>query len=257
MAMMAACNLTLDLDDYPYEAAQDAVDSVSDVDADGDIRDAADIDARDEARPILIFTELMPDSSTDGTSSVEYGEFFEIKNVGQAPADPRNIFIKLEDGDREIAIDTIVFDEREQAILDELKPIAPGDYFVFVRQDDDYYRITADLAPGTFYEYGRWNDQVPLSNRERSLTLIYKVNGEDPTVTDRVEWISGSLIDPSLVTNTTRSMREDVSIGVQAISESQADNNSPTNWCYHVNPLSGSPVRASPGRPTPADCTFE
>lgn len=271
--LLAGCNLSIDLDDYPYQGipdAQDASDSVSDVTDTTDSVDTREVDASDTAsdtsdatdtepsdQPVLIFTEVMPDSSVEGAGSVEYGEFIEIKNIGEAEADPRRVAIELEDANRRIEVDPFPSDAEEQTVLDELQPIQPGDYFVFVRQDSDYYRITTDLEAGTFYEYGRWNEQVPLANTERKLTLFYRRSEFDAVVTDRLEWVSRSLIDPSLETPATREIREDVALGVQEVSESQTGNNSPSNWCYHADTIEGSPVKASPGGPTPATCTVE
>jgi hypothetical protein len=270
----SGCNLTLDLEDYPYEGRGDVEDAASDTIEPTDTSDAADShteDARDtagdtfdatdvppEERPTLIFTEVMPDSSVEGgAGSVEYGEFIEVKNVGTVPADPRRIVIELEDANRRITVDPFPADEREQQVLDGLQPIQPGEYFVFVRQDSDYYNITAGLEEGTFYEYGRWNEQIPLSNSERSLTMFYRLSEFEAFVTDKIEWVSRSLIDPSLQTPTNREIREDVALGVQEISESQSGNDSPANWCYHAETLPDSPVKASPGGPTPATCTVD
>ena len=271
----SGCNLTLDLGEYPYQGGPDVEDVSTDsldsidgadtmdmssddvFDAQQDTFDATDVEPED--RPVLIFTEVMPDSSVEGgASSVEYGEFVEIKNIGKVPADPRRIIIEFEDADRRIAVDPFPSDEREQQVLDELQPIEPGEYFVFVRKDTDYYRITEGLEAGTFYEYGRWNnEQLPLSNSERTLTLFYRFSDFEAFVTDKIEWVSRSLIDPSLQTPTNREIREDVALGVQEISESQSGNDSPANWCYHAETLPDSPVKASPGGPTPATCTVD
>ncbi|MGM0557852.1 MAG: hypothetical protein ACQEVA_15815 [Myxococcota bacterium] len=273
---MSGCNLTIDFDDYPYSGREDVQDVSDDSGDTADTTDAADTedtrvedaadtqmdtsdttDAEPSDRPVLIFTEVMPDSSVEGTGSVEYGEFIEVKNVGKVAADPRRIVIELEDANRRIAIDPFPSDPEEQEVFDELKPIQPGEYFVFVRQDSDYYRITSNLEAGTFYEYGRWNEQVPLANNERTLTLFYRLSEFEADVTDKIEWVSRSLIDPSLQTAATLEIREDVALGVREVSESQAGNDSPSNWCYHADTIEGSPVKASPGGPTPATCTVD
>ncbi len=267
---IAGCNLTLDVANYPYQGAgaRDAgpldaradVADTAELDAAADTADATEAtDASDDAtsggKPYLIFTELMPDTSAPPGESVEYGEYVEVKNVGTAPADPRRIIIRLAGSNRRIQVNPFPITEEGQRALAALRPIAPGHYFVFVRQDSDYYKLTANLKQGAFYEYGRWSDAVPLSNASRRLVLAYRDSEFHIVIHDTVEWSAHSLIDPEGQSDATLPVREDVAWGLEADFEDDYANNDPAHWCYHVDALPGSPIKASPGAPTPSDCT--
>ncbi|QDG50660.1 lamin tail domain-containing protein [Persicimonas caeni] len=271
----SGCNLAVDVDEYPYRGRGDAflVEDTTDttditdtsVQDGGDTSDTADtIDPQDitdekppSGKPFLIFTELMPDSSMPPDESTEYGEFIEVKNIGTAPADPRRIIIQLGGSERRIQVDPFPSDDAEREVFDNLQWIEPGEYFVFVREDRDYYKLTAELEAGTFYEYGRWFDAVPLSNSSRRLQLSYKAAEFHLVEHDAIEWAGGRLIDPTGESIETLGSQEDVAWGLHRDFEDAQENNDPTNWCFHVTPLTDSPVMASPGRPTPTDCVGE
>jgi hypothetical protein len=284
LVSVGGCNLHLDVDQYPYQnrsdtalfedARDDTSTDVSDTDVPDSSTDAA-IDASDSSehdisdssdagdtqtptgKPFLIFTELMPDSSTPPEIGTEYGEYIEVKNIGTAPADPRRIFIQLSGSDRRIKVDPFPSGDVEQEVFDGLQLIEPGDYFVFVRQDDPHYNLTTRLDDGTYYEYGRWFDDVPLSNSSRRLQLSYRASEFDLIHHDAVEWAVNSLIDPTGTSNVTLNIREDVAWGVRPDFEDASANDDPAHWCFHIAPLIASPVKASPGQPTPANCVGE
>lgn len=265
----SGCNLNLDLDEYPYRhrdaslredaadasdtAPRDAHDAQPDVADTGDIRD----EEQPQGKPYLIFSELMPDSSTPPEENVEYGEYIEVKNVGTAPADPRRIIIQLAGSDRRIQVDPFPSGERERQAFDALQPIEPGEYFVFVRQDTDHYRLTDALEAGDFYEYGRWFDAVPLSNSSRRLQLSYRTAEFHLVEHDAIEWAGHSLIDPTGESSASLAGREDVAWGLHRDFETAAQNNDPANWCYHTEAIAETSVHASPGQPTPANCSRE
>jgi hypothetical protein len=277
MLVAGGCNLNLDLDEHPYRdrdsaliadatdtAVEDARDTTEpDATTDTAVVDVADggddaIDtAKPSGKPYLIFTELMPDSSSPPEDSTEYGEYLEIKNVGTAPADPRRIIIQLSGSDRRIQVDPFPAGDEEREVFEGLQLIEPGEYFVFVRQDDPHYKLTNRLDDGTFYEYGRWFDAVPLSNSSRRLQLSYRASEFNLVAHDAVEWASHRLIDPTGDSNATLAGREDIAWGVHPDFEDATGNNDPANWCFHVDALLASPVKASPGAPTPANCVDE
>lgn len=268
--LASGCNLNMDLDEYPYRKGEDAFlredttdTSADDVgDAAPDVPDVADTgDIRDEkppsGKPYLIFSELMPDTSTPPGESTEYGEYIEVKNVGTAPADPRRIIIRLSGSDRRIQVDPFPSEPREREVFDALKPIEPGAYFVFVRRDTDYYRLTEALERGTYYEFGRWYDSVPLSNASRRLQLSYRTAEFHLVEHDAIEWAGGRLIDPTGESTATLGGREDAAWGLRRDFEDAQKNDDPANWCFHATSLPDSPVMASPGQPTPTDCVGE
>lgn len=274
----SGCNLTVDLEEYPYRSRGDAflVDDGSDA---ADVSDATDTtdtrrdvaadtsDARDTTditdekpptgKPFLIFTELMPDTSTPPDESTEFGEYIEIKNIGTAPADPRRIIIQLGGSNRRIQVDPFPSEDAEREVFDGLQWIDPGEYFVFVREDRDYYKLTAELEAGTFYEYGRWFDAVPLSNSSRRLQLSYQAAQFHLVEHDAIEWAGGRLIDPTGESTATLGGREDAAWGLRRDFEDAQKNDDPANWCFHATSLPDSPVMASPGQPTPTDCVGE
>jgi hypothetical protein len=278
LVMLAAtgCNLSLDLGQYPYSGQRDAAltDAAADTTVDTDERDvstptdtgdSSDVvdagDVRDvrkpSGKPYLIFTELMPDSSAPEGENIEYGEYIEVKNVGTAPADPRRIIIQLSGSERRIQVDPFPSGDVEREIFNGLELIEPGDYFVFIRQDAPVYNLTAALDDGTYYEYGRWFEAVPLSNSSRRLQLSYRPSEFQLIAHDAVEWASQSLIDPAGNSNATLDTQENIAWGVHPDFEGAGTNDDPANWCYHVDLLPESDVKASPGGPTPANCTRE
>lgn len=260
----AACNLSIDVDDHPYRGRDvgadaappdaDATDGGADADA---IEDDGSDDPPDSGtdRHELIFTELMPDVSAPPEEGVEFGEYIEIKNVGTAPADPRRVVIELVDSDRRIRVDPFADNEEEQKVLDGLEPIDPGEYFVFLRRDDEYYGFDQALDPSRYYEYGRFSEDVPLANSSRGLQLAYQPTEFQLEYHDEVAWVDGELIDPSGSSNETLAMREDVAWGVEPESEDKDANADPQNWCYHQETIGAGVIAASPATPTPDDCT--
>lgn len=276
--VVSGCNLTVDLDEHPYRSRGDAflaedadgatdrtdtpVADAGDTDGVADASDPADTtDVTDEkppsGKPFLIFTELMPDTSSPPDESTEFGEYIEVKNIGTAPADPRRIVIQLGGSTRRIQVDPFPSDDAERQVFENLQWVAPGEYFVFMREDRDYYKLTDGLEQGTYYEYGRWFDAVPLSNSSRRLQLSYEAAEFQLVEHDAIEWAGGRLIDPTGESSATLGGREDVAWGLHRDLEDAQENNDPANWCYHVTALPDSPVKASPGRPSPTDCVRE
>ncbi|MFW5966203.1 MAG: hypothetical protein ACOCV2_01740 [Persicimonas sp.] len=260
----AACNLSIDVDEHPYRGRDvgsdasppDANAPDGGADADASKSDAADggTDSGTDSQR-LIFTELMPDVTAPPDEGVEYGEYIEIKNVGTKPADPRRVIIELVDSDRRIRVDPFADNEEEQEVVDALDPIEPGEYFVFLRRDDEYYGFDEALDESQYYEYGRYSEDVPLANSTRGLKLAYQPTEFERDYHDEVAWANGELIDPSGSSNEVLPMREDVAWGVEADSEDRDANADPLNWCYHQETIGAGVVAASPAEPTPDDCT--
>jgi hypothetical protein len=259
-ALLTGCNLSIDVEEYPYRGQPVVVDLGAEADggedAVDDVADVADAveDAPAPAQPVLIFTELMADVSTDEGLFIEAGEYLEVKNVGEAAADPRRIIIQVSGSNRRIQVNPFPSSDEEQQVFDELRAVEPGEYFVFVRSDSDYYRITDDLEAGTFYEYGRWSDAVPLTNSSRRLTLAYRTSEFELDKHDIIEWTGHRLIDPTGASEATLPVISDAAWGLVTTFEDPATNDDPAHWCLHTDELDDSPVRGSPGLPTPKSC---
>ncbi|MFU8805010.1 MAG: hypothetical protein ACNA8W_14450 [Bradymonadaceae bacterium] len=257
LACAMGCNLPFDLSDYPYPTPIDPADvdtPLQDTSSDGHGADGEDVPPAPQLGPKLIFTELMIRVSPPPDSFQELGEYIEIKNVGDAPADPRHIVIDLLQSSERINVDRIIDSEAERIIVNGLKAVPPGGYFVFVRDDSDYYGITKDLAPGTYYEYGVWNRPIGLPNFTHTLRLLYEVGPFVHEQHDEVGWEQGHLIDMTGVSTENLQIHEDIAMGVRNHRESAKANSDPANWCYHVLPFGEGFLYGSPGRPSPENC---
>lgn len=248
------CNLPFDLADYPYPMRIDVPDEKDAFISDTPGPNIETGPPLPQLGPMLVFTELMIRTSPPPNSFQELGEYIEIKNVGDAPADPRRIVIDLVESSERISVDRVIDSEAERLIVTSLKPVPPGGYFVFVRDDSNHYGITQNLSPGTYYEYGVWNRSIGLPNFTRTLRLLYEVDSFVHEEHDEIGWAQGRLIDLRGESGESLQIIEDIAMGVRQGRESAKANSDPANWCYHVLPFGEGPLYGSPGLPSPDNC---
>jgi hypothetical protein len=239
----ASCNLDLETADYPYQVAivieEDTGNTTPDANdaADASIpEDAGDagVDMAPPGQPSLVITEVLINTSFEDTALGELGEYVEIKNVGDGPADPRAISMRLtnvgSDQFADIFISTPVSQEQLEVIR-TLKPIEPGDYFVFVRYAVEGVPITTTLEEGRSYDVGRFGQGASISNSgERVLELRYN-DGNNIVISDRVRWRSNDLIAANGDASESLEYQEDVALTVRPEFEDPAENNTPDRWC--------------------------
>jgi hypothetical protein len=276
--LMTGCNLSLDVDDYPYRGPGPVDAGPGDtgpVDAGrhdlGEPEmgpgDTGTIDAGTDMGPDLpegpvelIFTEVMINTrGTDGSPSNEGGEYIEVKNIGTGYADPRDIVIEAGDGSFDIRVDTEDLQPFEDIVLADLEPILPGEYFLFIRRGGPPYNVTVDMGTGTFYQYAVWYQDAALSNSSRTLDLYHVDEQGNRQLQDSIAWLNnsfrgaGSLMD----TSETLSIEEDIAISLQPDHEDAASNDDPAHWCYDTEPCNDmSELLGSPGRAA-TDCSRE
>jgi hypothetical protein len=258
MVASASCNLELDTEDYPYR-----VPLVIDEDtgtplpnnttpdmSTPDVGNNTTPDMGPVGTPRLVITEILINTSFMDSSIGfgELGEFIEIKNVGDAPADPQAITMRLtevEDGSTGNIFISAAVSQEQLEVLRALKRIDPGEYFVFVRHAVPEIPIAQLIEPGRSYDYGRYGEGVSLTNsQERVLELRYN-NGETIITSDRVRWRNDDFIAANGDAGDAFSYPEDVSITVAPGNEAPDMNDTPVMWC-----LSGDTtgdVQASPG----------
>ncbi|MBA2661614.1 MAG: hypothetical protein H0U74_04925 [Bradymonadaceae bacterium] len=240
-------------DEDVVELPEDVLDDVVEPEEAGHDADVTPIEL---LGPKLIFTELMIRPSQPPHSTQELGEYIEIKNIGDSPADPRKIIIDLIETNDRIEVDRVASSQAERIVLQGLRPIEPGGYFVFVREDSDFYQISFHLAQGSYYEYGVWSRQIGLSNQTRTLSLLYEAEEFEFVKQDEVGWRDGSLVDLSGRTPVGLEILRDIALGLRADKEylDGKDRGEPANWCYHVAAFAPGPLYGSPGAATPGDC---
>ena len=246
----AGCNLSVPASDFPYEGPfivifTDAGDSPDDVEhaPDGD-------DVLDE-EPELLITEVLVHSSNSELGFGEIGEFIEVKNIGDGPADPRNITLLLVDPGAPDGVPARIQVARpttaeEVKIVSGLRPIAPGEHFVFVRYESPTAPISTGLEPGTSYDYGRYASGPTLSNDQARILELRYISGLDVIHFDSVRWEAGEL-RPLDDVGTGLAYPPDVSIGVRPDAENAADNDDPQRWCLSEPFIADSEFRGTPG----------
>ena len=291
LLVTTGCNLTLDLDDHPYQGgALTLPDSPADleppVDLPPDVPDVPDLDAphdldtSDDApdapddtpldvdmdvdmdveempvgAPQLIFTELLVDAS----GGDESGEYFEITNIGDAPAQVSLISITLVNADSGASITSLTIPQAgngqpgHQEALDALLPIAPGGRFVFVKEDAGEFGIVALATAAAVYEHKRWESgsQLALSNGAyRQLRMAYR-----GVVHDTISWEGGGLKHPEEDTLPRLSGVENRAFELRADAYDAPDRRDPALWCLSDAPVPNSAegLHGTPGQP-PGQC---
>lgn len=242
-----------DLDSYPYPVAlPDDLNQNEAVDEDGDA-DEPDEEVLREG-PRLLITEVMIRPSPPPHSHVELGEYIEVKNVGDEPIHPRDIVIEVLETNDRIYIDRLITSPEEEEAVSSIGLLYPGEYFLFLREDDPFYGITDVLAAGTYYEYGRWHRSISLSNFSRTLRLLEIKPNFTFEIHHEIGWRQGFLSDLEEISPIRLDIREDIAFGLRRGVEDPEAVGDPANWCYHLQRFSDGPLVGSPGRRTPDSC---
>lgn len=267
---LTGCNLTLDTDEYPYTLLVDLDAGRHDVTLDGVVEpDVPEDMLPDIERDVpvdmpmgevaLMITELMINTSEmAGGSNGEAGEYIEVKNVGDAAADPRRVSFQIvtESGEPQSIAVTPPTSPDQIEIYTNLLDIQPGDYFVFVRYSTTGFPASTLLDPGTFFDYGKAGASPGLGNSgERTLTVQY-FDGTTIRPHDSVRW-NGNALRPSDVTMAEPSLGviEDVALSVGRDFESPQLNDDPAHWCQEITEIAGAGTFfGSPGKG--ATCTL-
>ena len=204
--------------------------------------------------PLLIFTELLIDAPGSDETVVERGEYIELKNVGDGPADPRNITIFLTDLEQPL-LGSVRIEVPppfgNDPVYEGLQLIQPGQYFVFIRYEDpDVAAISEGLRPGSTYDFGRHANGPTLPHQagaQRALDVGYRYpNGEVEPSFDQVRWVNGELI--GIDDDKPMEFEEGQSLAVDADAEDPIANNNPENWCSPPDRV--GQVQGTPGRQT-------
>ena len=270
---LSACNLAIDTSAYPFERS-----IVIDTDTDGldggmkpdlshdmphdaprDADELPDGDAPDipQGEPELIFTELMVDTDDDSLSPItgEFGEYIEVKNIGDGPANPRNIIFQVRsvtnDSTKEIYV-SLTLTPEHRAAYEGLELIEPGDYFVFVRYEVPGVPLSENSKmEGKFWDYGKFGSgDVSLGNSgEREIYLQYIDDDGNTIDFDYLRWSSGKLRAADDADMSSLAIVQNHAWSVKQNSETSSANDSPANWCEEVEPVSGGTFLGSPGRP--------
>ncbi len=222
---LTGCNLTIDSESYPYEPIPEIGISA----------------------PELIFTEILPwSSATAGLSTDERGEFIEVKNIGNIEIDPQDIFIEIRTSESDAPIQTIeVIKPRSAEAIkatDALKPIQPGEYFVFIRYETQ--KSPLELDQSKFYDYGEFGEKIELDQSQtRFLTLSFR--GKDGIVrSDGLSWEANRF---RATKSTQLEMEVDRSIVLDFNKENNEDNDLTESWCLEKS-LESKGIRATPGK---------
>ena len=279
MAAMAAmwasaCNLGVDLEQYPYlhgapqedQARPDLArpdqpsdmppgdqgDQGPDLGPDLDMSpDLPDLPLRPRG-PWLIFTELMIHTDKREVQSVEPGEYIEVANIGDEPALLSRVQIKL---DTSMATTLRVTlsgqpSPEEQRQFEAISAIAPGQHFVFVRRDDEDFGITATLSEGQFFQWGWSQPNIALANDKRQLQLLYD-RGVGVAVQDTIEWTGRKLLDPATMSGSEdHPVRINQGLMRDSTTYLPAQRRSLQDWCLSSELIPGKTgLQGTPGRP--------
>ncbi len=260
LAFATGCNLAEPADQYEYQGpyliiTTDQGEPVDDMQPEPDLPETEDM--APVGSPELVFTELMIDTSVSQPGLGERGEYVEVKNVGDGPADPTKIVILIADpATPELMTGRIAIappaTPEEIDVVSSLEPIEPGDYFVFVRFEIPEVPISVATGPGRSYDYGRFASGPALMNAgPRQLELRYNDRGVIETF-DTVRWENGALIAPDGDTTQGPTIESDVALGVDASSETPDANDDPKQWCPSTETFGEGSALGTPG--SPADC---
>ena len=144
----------------------------------------------------LIITEIMKNPALTDADA----EWFEVYNNTEMPLDLTNITF-MEAGDNP-----------EMHVIAEMVVVAPGEYAVLARLNDDAF----NGGLGAVYGYG---DDFQLGNGSDEIVLVNAADPENPIELDRVEFTDATFPD-----DTGRSMQL---VGVPG----DVDNSDGANWC--------------------------
>lgn len=262
---VSGCNLGVELERYPYVtllADQQAdMRPIPDMAPDLEPPEMGSKDMTPDMPPDmskpklgvrLIITEVMIKTSKRATSgNNEPGEYIEIANVGDEPAELRRVQLRLDTSNvLVLRIDLGSEPEaQEQAQYDALSVLQPGEHFIFVRDDDEDFGITTDLALGSFFEWHWSQPTLALANTTRALTLAYdKVNGL--AFQDVVAWSGEDLIDQdTLMADEAYPVTQDVAFVLDERAYTATGNNPVSAWCLATEIIPGNTgMRGSPGK---------
>jgi hypothetical protein len=260
LVLLAGCNLSEPASHYEYQGpyliiTTDQGRPTPDVEQPEDMHEPPDMGPA--GSPVLVFTELMLATSATAPTLGERGEYIEIKNVGDAPADPTKIVMILADPARpdqmlgRISIAPPATPEEIQ-VVSSLEPIGPGEYFVFVRFETAEAPVSSVIGSGRSYDYGRYASGPAMANDgPRQIELRYNEAGVIETF-DTVRWENGRLVAPD-GSGQGPGIEPDTALGVDAMAESPEGNDDPANWCLHTDVIGEGTSLGSPG--ASVDCT--
>lgn len=251
VVLFGGCNLSEPAGNFEFQGPFIVIwtDAARPPDAGGP--DGGGPDLPPPAPPELVITEVLIETTYNQTGIGELGEYVEIKNVGEGPADPRNISLVIVDPSMPNGVSTRIQVGRpstpeEVQVVSALQPIRPGEYFVFVRYELADALIGPETGAGLFYDYGRYASGPSLPNdADRVLELRY-TSGLDIQTFDAIRWRAGEILPlegdgPGLL------YPENVAIGVRKDAEDSESNDSPDNWCLSGVSIGDGPVRGTPG----------
>ena len=246
---LAGCNLSEPANHFAF---QELVVIWTDTDSPEDLGpDEAEEDLAPPPPPNLVITELLIETTRSQTGLGELGEYIEIKNVGEGPADPRFVsFVIVDPESPDVSVGRIqvarATSQEEVQVVAGLREIAPGDYFVFVRHELPDALMGPETGPGRYYDYGRYAAGPSLPNDFDRVIEVRYADGLQVDTFDRVRWRQGE-IRPLVGDGPGLPYPEDVAIGVRKDAEDSVSNDLPENWCL-VSPLIGEgPIRGTPG----------
>lgn len=258
-ALLSACNLGIDVDDYPYQQVvvipdagnnnpmPDTGNDMSvepDAPSDTDLPDMMDMpDVGPMGSAELMITEILINTSEmNALGNGEVGEFVEVKNVGDGPADPRRISFQIASdtgGPQTISVAQPTTPEQLE-VYTGLQPIEPGEYFVFVRFQADGLPLSQVMEAGTFYDYGRAGVTVALANSGERILSVQYFDGRTIRTHDSVRWSANALRPSDLeMAEPSIEVVEDVSLSVGRAFETVTGNDTPANWCMEFTEVAG------------------
>ncbi len=206
MASLAAtgCQLTFDLEDYPYSPILIIADAEQDADAGPVVEDTGpdvadtgpDVpvdmppDLPEPTGPKLVFTEFLIDSSftAEGAGNDETGEFFEVYNAGDEAAMMALVRIDFLDPSDQDYSDNWILQVDPNVTLD------PGGYFLIHRGDTPTNDFTTNIAAVRRSDVNGGG----LSNdgKFRRANLVYGVQIEDT-----LYWNNGDMLQCNIDTD--------------------------------------------------------
>jgi hypothetical protein len=282
LCLLQACNLTIDLDSYPYKGEGEVDDGMPPlVDMPGDMPSdmPEPVDMRDMAEPPdmgpdmldmdmeiivdlpsgppeLIFTELLVDAPG---MSAEPGEFFEIYSKGPTSIDLKDLCIQLvnEDSmnDPDNYVPGIITDLGGQSVV-----LSPGSYSIFINGAGsdmpamDHPVIEAlltDLPDNVNLFYIGAGSGLFSNGGTRALEIVEGSFCEGE-VLDRIAWrgaLHGSVISEDDLSPKVSSA-SGISWSLQSDGYSAAGNDTTEHWCLAVQERTyeGGKVLADPGK---------
>ncbi len=246
--MACACNLSEPAGSFPYRGPRIIINTTR-----PDMGPPDEPDAEVEVdmfmgEPELVITEVLVDTTSAQPGIGERGEFVEIKNAGTGPADPRDVtlaFIVGEATERRVQV-TQPGTPDEILVVGRLKPIGPGDYFVFVRYEASDAPLRELVGEGRYYDFGRYGLSHPELENEKPVRLEVRYRG---VTVDAIEWEDGEL-RPLNGEGAGVSYIPNQSVGVDEQNEHADFNDDVTAWCASDAAIGEGIFLGSPGSPT-------